>query len=158
MLGRGRQGRVQVRELQVLLRGSATGGCSTTRATCSVRVRATVRACCPLGSLRWLLVVARSGESWAWAALPGQRVGNMLIAVVWSGVATQFVVQPSQGKQATPHPSPCAVMRSYVGSRLRALPPEGGGSQVDLGSVWIWCLLWCLQLWFSVQARLLNAQ
>ena len=37
----------------------------------------------------------------------------MPISVV-GDVAAQFVVQPSQGKQATPYPLHCAVMRSYL--------------------------------------------
>jgi hypothetical protein len=97
------------------LRGLTTGGCASTKATCSVRARAVVRACCPLGSLR-LLVVARSvGElgrlgrpTWAGG------VGNMqgFSGLEWRGHSVRGAT--IAGEQATPYPSPCAVMSSYL--------------------------------------------
>ena len=96
MPGRGRAGSVQFLEVRVLLRGSAALGCTSTGATGSVQVLVEVCTHCPLGSLPWSWVVARSVESWgALATRLGQGVGDVPLSVV-GGVATQFVVQPSQ--------------------------------------------------------------
>ena len=154
MPGRGRAGRVQVLELRVLLRGSATVGCTITRATGSVQLLVEVCTHCPLGSLPWSWVVAKSLESWgALATRPGQ--GGWRRAS-FSGGWGGHSVRGATIAGATGTSAPIALYGGALlfGSRLGALPPVGGGSQVDVGRVWTW---W-LQFWCSAQAPLLNEQ